>query len=89
MSEKGEEMMMEEKTTSLGIGRATMESISERLSEVEDLYFPNKALNSSTLLLPSQRKALLFDLLSRDVPVFLGILLFHYYLFTSRLVSIN
>ncbi|KAL8107088.1 uncharacterized protein LOC141673049 [Apium graveolens] len=58
-----------DKTTSLAIGRATMESISERLSELEDLYFP-KAVESATVN-PSQRKSLLLDLLSRDVPVFL------------------
>ncbi|XP_017230517.2 uncharacterized protein LOC108205191 [Daucus carota subsp. sativus] len=70
MSEKPEETMEVDKTTScLAIGKATMESISERLSELEDLYFP-KALESSAVN-PSQRKSLLLDLLSRDVPVFL------------------
>ncbi|KAK1367718.1 coiled-coil domain-containing protein 97 [Heracleum sosnowskyi] len=64
-----QETMEVDRTTSLTIGRATMESISERLSELEDLYFP-KAVESSTVN-PSQRKSLLLDLLSRDVPVFL------------------
>lgn len=47
-----------------------MESISERLSSMEGLYFP-RALHSNTVN-PSQRKAILLDLLSRDVTVFLG-----------------
>ncbi|XP_059642788.1 uncharacterized protein LOC132284681 [Cornus florida] len=46
-----------------------VESISERLSSVENLYFP-RALQSSAIS-PSQRKSLLIDLLSRDVAVFL------------------
>lgn len=49
-----------------------MESISERLSSLEDLYFP-RALQSNALN-PSERKAILLDLLSRDVAVFLGTL---------------
>lgn len=48
---------------------ASMETISERLSELENLYFP-RAVQSSAVN-PSQRKSLLLDLLSRDVPVFL------------------
>lgn len=47
-----------------------IESISERLSALEDLYFP-RALQS-TIIDPSQRKAILLDLLSRDAAVFLG-----------------
>ncbi|BFG31227.1 hypothetical protein CerSpe_175020 [Prunus speciosa] len=46
-----------------------MESISERLSSMEGLYFP-RALHSNTVN-PSQRKAILLDLLCRDVAVFL------------------
>ncbi|KAL2548015.1 hypothetical protein Fot_09545 [Forsythia ovata] len=44
-------------------------SISDRLSQLEDLYFP-RAVQSSAAT-PSQRKSLLLDLLSRDVAVFL------------------
>lgn len=63
-----------EPTTSLkgAMSSASMETISERLSELENLYFP-RAVQSSAVN-PSQRKSLLLDLLSRDVPVFLGIL---------------
>ncbi|XP_020978049.1 coiled-coil domain-containing protein 97 [Arachis ipaensis] len=46
-----------------------MEKISERLSCLENLYFP-RALQS-TATLPSQRKQIFRDLLSRDVPLFL------------------
>lgn len=46
-----------------------MERISERLSELETLYFP-RSLQSSALN-SSQRKSLLLNLLSRDVPLFL------------------
>lgn len=46
-----------------------IESISERLSALEDLYFP-RALQP-TIINPSQRKAILLDLLSRDAAVFL------------------
>ncbi|EXC26762.1 hypothetical protein L484_023378 [Morus notabilis] len=46
-----------------------MESIAERLSLMEDLYFP-RALQP-TAINPSQRKLILTDLLSRDVAVFL------------------
>ncbi|KAL5551281.1 hypothetical protein UlMin_001457 [Ulmus minor] len=46
-----------------------MEGIAERLSVIEDLYFP-RALQS-TAINPSQRKLLLLDLLSRDAAVFL------------------
>lgn len=47
-----------------------MESIAERLSLMEDLYFP-RALQP-TAINPSQRKLILTDLLSRDAAVFLG-----------------
>ncbi|POO03103.1 coiled-coil protein [Trema orientale] len=46
-----------------------MESIAERLSGMEDLYFPRAI--QATAINPSQRKLILLDLLSRDVPVFL------------------
>lgn len=46
-----------------------MESITERLSHLENLYFPRAQQSSATL--PSQRKSILQDLYSRDLPVFL------------------
>ncbi|PPD75469.1 hypothetical protein GOBAR_DD27602 [Gossypium barbadense] len=46
-----------------------METITERLSALDNLYFP-RALQSSASD-PSNRKSILHDLLSRDVPVFL------------------
>lgn len=48
----------------------TRERISERLSRLDNLYFP-RALQA-TAATPSQRCSLLLDLLSRDVAVFLG-----------------
>ncbi|KAH7549705.1 hypothetical protein JRO89_XS13G0069300 [Xanthoceras sorbifolium] len=47
----------------------TMESITERLSSLDNLYFP-RALQSNAST-PSQRKSILLDLLSRDAVVFL------------------
>ncbi|PKI38136.1 hypothetical protein CRG98_041501, partial [Punica granatum] len=47
----------------------TKENIAERLSSLENLYFP-RALHSSASD-PSQRKSIFLDLLSRDVAVFL------------------
>ncbi|TYK12071.1 coiled-coil domain-containing protein 97 [Cucumis melo var. makuwa] len=52
-----------------GLSCEAMDCLSERLSLQEDLYFP-RALQS-TASNPSQRKAILLDLLSRDVAVFL------------------
>ncbi|XP_022736742.1 coiled-coil domain-containing protein 97 isoform X1 [Durio zibethinus] len=46
-----------------------MESITERLSSLDNLYFP-RAVQSSAAD-PSHRKSILHDLLARDVPVFL------------------
>ncbi|KAI7980337.1 Casein kinase II subunit beta-2 [Camellia lanceoleosa] len=46
-----------------------MEDIAERLSKLENLYFPRALQPSSPS--PSQRKSLLRDLLSRDLAVFL------------------
>uniref|UniRef100_A0A803R5J9 CCD97-like C-terminal domain-containing protein n=1 Tax=Cannabis sativa TaxID=3483 RepID=A0A803R5J9_CANSA len=46
-----------------------MESIADRLSAMDDLYFPRAI--QPTAINPSQRKLILLDLLSRDVPVFL------------------
>ncbi|XP_024961448.1 coiled-coil domain-containing protein 97 [Cynara cardunculus var. scolymus] len=48
---------------------SAMESIMERLSHLENLYFPRA--QQSSALLPSQRKSILQDLYSRDTPVFL------------------
>ncbi|KAG9155810.1 hypothetical protein Leryth_004065 [Lithospermum erythrorhizon] len=45
------------------------ESISERLSQLDNLYYPRALLPSTTT--PSHRKTLLLELLSRDVAVFL------------------
>ncbi|KAK2967736.1 hypothetical protein RJ640_012962, partial [Escallonia rubra] len=50
-------------------GTAAMESISERLSQLENLYFPRSLQPSATS--PSLRKSLLLDLIRRDLPVFL------------------
>ena len=53
-----------------GLSCEAMDCLSERLSLQDGLYFP-RALQS-TATNPSQRKAILLDLLSRDVAVFLG-----------------
>lgn len=50
--------------------REVKESISERLSCLDDLYFPRALQSNATT--PSQRKSILLDLLSRDAAVFLG-----------------
>ncbi|KAJ1388986.1 hypothetical protein SESBI_38668 [Sesbania bispinosa] len=47
-----------------------IERISERLSCLENLYFPR--VLQSTATLPSQRKTIFRDILSRDVTLFLG-----------------
>lgn len=54
---------------SVCVSEEAKERISERLSCLENLYFP-RALQS-TATLPSQRKAIFLDLLSRDVALFL------------------
>ncbi|KAK4262516.1 hypothetical protein QN277_028068 [Acacia crassicarpa] len=59
---------MEEKTNR-GISGDATERLSERLSSLENLYFP-RALQSAAAD-PSQRKAIFLDLLSRDVALFL------------------
>ncbi|KAK3023215.1 hypothetical protein RJ639_043327, partial [Escallonia herrerae] len=53
----------------LPTGTAAMESISERLSQLENLYFPRALQSPATS--PSLRKSILLDLLRRDLPVFL------------------
>ena len=82
--------MEEEKETQkkevTSMSEEAMERITERLSCLENLYFP-RALQS-TATLPSQRKAIFRDLLSRDVALFLGIvLMLHTLLFTFRIYS--
>ncbi|KAG0474269.1 hypothetical protein HPP92_013955 [Vanilla planifolia] len=49
--------------------RSVMEGITERLAALDGLYFPG-SIRSGTLD-SSQRKTALFDLLARDVPIFL------------------
>lgn len=68
MEETGVAMSEKTDTTSSG-DSASMESTMERLSHLENLYFPRA--QQSSALLPSQRKSILQDLYSRDVPVFL------------------
>ncbi|CAN4099735.1 unnamed protein product [Withania somnifera] len=46
-----------------------MEKITERLSGLDNLYFPRAQQSSAST--PFQRKSLLIDLLSRDTPLFL------------------
>ncbi|KAF3448213.1 hypothetical protein FNV43_RR08926 [Rhamnella rubrinervis] len=60
---------METVGESKGTRMEGMESIAERLSLMEDLYFPRAV--QPTAINPSQRKSILLDLLSRDVAVFL------------------
>lgn len=49
----------------------------ERLSNIQDLYFP-RAQQSSAANDPSLRKSILQDLFSRNTPVFLGTLFFQF-----------
>ncbi|KAJ7944665.1 coiled-coil domain-containing protein 97 [Quillaja saponaria] len=49
-----------------------MEKISERLSSLENLYFPRALQSNATD--PSQRKSIFLDLLSRDTALFLVVL---------------
>lgn len=51
------------------LSNESMEKLSERLSGVDNLYFPRAHQSSAST--PSQRKSLLLHLLSRDVPLFL------------------
>nr|GMD59780.1 coiled-coil domain-containing protein 97 [Ipomoea batatas] len=51
------------------LSSGTMDRISDRLSQLDNLYFP-RAVQSSAAT-PSLRKSLLLDLLSRDVSLFL------------------
>jgi hypothetical protein len=52
-----------------GLSNEAVEGISERLSNLENLYFPRAIQPSASS--PSQRKSLFLDLLHRDLPVFL------------------
>jgi len=52
------------------VRKEAMESMTERLSSLETLYFPRALQSHATN--PSQRKSILLDLLSRDAAVFLG-----------------
>ncbi|KAJ7944663.1 coiled-coil domain-containing protein 97 [Quillaja saponaria] len=61
-------MEMEEKMSGALSGEA-MEKISERLSSLENLYFPRALQSNATD--PSQRKSIFLDLLSRDTALFL------------------
>lgn len=60
---------MEKATIENTVSKQAMESISERLSSMENLYFPRSLQSNAASA--SQRKSLLLDLLSRDAPVFL------------------
>lgn len=61
----------EETPTSIGrLSSESMNNMSERLSKLENLYFPRAIQPSATTA--AQRQSLLLDLLSRDAAVFLG-----------------
>lgn len=60
------------KSSTATIGSEAKESITERLSLIEDLYFPRK-LQPSAVADSSHRKSLLLHLLSTDAAVFLGV----------------
>ncbi|KAJ8543517.1 hypothetical protein K7X08_006040 [Anisodus acutangulus] len=51
------------------LSNQSMEKLSDRLSALDNLYFPRA--QQSTASTASQRKSILIDLLSRDVPLFL------------------
>ncbi|KAI3918596.1 hypothetical protein MKX01_041916 [Papaver californicum] len=48
-----------------------MEDITQRLSSLDNLYFPRSVRDTSSITNPSERKSILFNLLSRDTAVFL------------------
>ncbi|KAI3840078.1 hypothetical protein MKX03_017279 [Papaver bracteatum] len=48
-----------------------MEDITQRLSSLDNLYFPRSVQDTSSITNPSERKSILFNLLSRDTAVFL------------------
>ncbi|WJX94822.1 hypothetical protein P8452_76202 [Trifolium repens] len=60
---------MEMKKKKEEVSEEAKEKISERLSSLENLWFPRAQQSTSTL--PSQRKSIFLDLLSRDPPLFL------------------
>lgn len=65
---------MEEEKGRREVKTEAMESITDRLCGIDNLYFPQALLPHTTT--PSLRKPLLLDLLRRNVPVFLGISFF-------------
>ncbi|XP_042018623.1 coiled-coil domain-containing protein 97-like [Salvia splendens] len=62
--------MAKSSSDATAIGSEAKESLSGRLSLIEDLYFPRKVQPDDAADL-SRRKSLLLDLLSTDAPVFL------------------
>lgn len=78
-----ESIEMEEEKERREVKEEAMERITERLSALENLYFPQALLSKAAT--PSLRKPLLLDLLRRDVPVFLG----NHHRATAPLLSIS
>ncbi|KAI7984518.1 putative casein kinase II subunit beta-4 [Camellia lanceoleosa] len=76
--------MQEEKTKKkIGLSSEAMEDIAQRLSKLENLYFPRALQPSSSS--PSQCKSLLRDLLLEDRVLFLE----DYVLGTTTLISLS
>lgn len=59
----------------VGVNQEAMEKIADRLSFLDNLYFPRAVLPNASS--PSLRKSLLLDLLHRNIPVFLGNSFYH------------
>ncbi|MCL7047518.1 hypothetical protein MKW94_028394 [Papaver nudicaule] len=53
------------------LSMSVMEDITQRLSSLDNLYFPKSIQENSSITSPSDRKSILIDLLSRDTSVFL------------------
>ncbi|MCL7032841.1 hypothetical protein MKW94_020839 [Papaver nudicaule] len=53
------------------LSMSVMEDITQRLSSLDNLYFPKSIQENSSITSPSDRKSILIDLLSRDTAVFL------------------
>lgn len=53
------------------LSKSVMEDITQRLSSLDNLYFPRSVQDTSSITNPSERKSILFNLLSRDTAVFL------------------
>ncbi|KAG6384373.1 hypothetical protein SASPL_155821 [Salvia splendens] len=84
--------MAKSSSDATAIGSEAKESLSGRLSLIEDLYFPRK-VQPDDAADPSRRKSLLLDLLSTDAPVFLGVFfsplhLACFYSFISSLLTL-